>query len=1034
MKKLLSMFISLTLVLSSFGTASVSAATDPDGHYDHAYGKVDTRRVYFYMPSDWYNEFSKQTGDTAGMYWWGGTGSGNPWCGYKAYADAQPQMYYVDLPSDVPMVIWNNYVNGEMDTEAPIYKGALQTIDIPSEGYTEDDDSIYLEQEGFWEEMGDSFFYGDKSALGDFVNTFEDNEDYGFMLNFDNMVYVLDDNTKYSSESALSGKLGYSGEWFFYFGDGTYGSWPTAERSKEEMAKGNGIFGELKYTHTPMNEDGFKEVDGEKYYYYLTGDSDNPYGQRARNGFFSKDGKVYYAQKNGNLLRNCKTYFKEEDAFDIFGNKIEGFDTDREYSFDGNGVLQTIPDPPYPPYPPTPDEAGEQDEPTEPATIIDEFSYVQRDDSGSKVYFDVNTTNWNAEKIKQGVFFYLYDYWYGELITWGSKKGKMTDEGDGIYSFDFANKGIELTGDHGYFCIFAAGTTWSLQTSDLLISPECFGHTASCTGKLVENNVDSEKKSYYVVWDNGVDRSKYAPPLTITSLGNIVGEALRPSATKLDILCDFLLYTLDNAREYSGKSDQQLLDDIADQLGISKDEVEKAILCTGVYVDWGIDGPVSSRVYPGLYSARSVYDGVRIEWEQLENVYGYRVFCYGKDGWHGIADTTSTSYLDTNVRNGRTYIYTVRAINKDGDYVSNYDRFGIDCTYYKTPEINKYQCTEDGIKLSWDKIDGVYSYRVFYNGKDGWVELGNTTSNSFVDDEVKSGSTYTYTIIGMNASGYFITDYNPDGFKATFIATPKVNKIENTANGVKLSWNSVDGAAKYRVYYKGKNGDWKGMGNTTSTSFVDTDVRSGGTYTYTVRCLDKDGNCVSDYNHTGWKHTFVATPNITSFTNTKSGVKISWNKVPGAAKYRVFYKNSKGGWTGMGNTTSTSFVDTDVRSGGTYTYTVRCLDKDGNFISDYNHTGSKHTFVATPMISSLTSTKSGVKIGWNKVTGAAKYRVYYKGRNGWTRLGDTTGTSFVDTDVRSGGTYTYTVRCISADGKEFTSYYDTAGKTITYKR
>ena len=137
----------------------------------------------------------------------------------------------------------------------------------------------------------------------------------------------------------------------------------------------------------------------------------------------------------------------------------------------------------------------------------------------------------------------------------------MTDEGDGIYSFDFANRGIELTGDHGYFCIFAAGTTWSLQTSDLLISPECFGHTASCTGKLVENNVDSEKKSYYVVWDNGVDRSKYAPPLTITSIGNVVGEALPPLTTKLDLLCNFLLYNLDNAREYSGKSDQQLLDE-----------------------------------------------------------------------------------------------------------------------------------------------------------------------------------------------------------------------------------------------------------------------------------------------------------------------------------------------------------------------------------------------------------------------------------------------------------------------------------------
>ncbi|MBQ1815616.1 MAG: hypothetical protein II125_04120, partial [Ruminococcus sp.] len=213
-----------------------------------------------------------------------------------------------------------------------------QTVDIPSEGICEDDDSVYLEQEGFWEEMSESF-EGDKSALGDFKDSFEDG-DYGFMLNLDNMIYVLDDNTKYVSMSALSGKLGYNGQWYFYFGDGTYGSWPSPERSKEEMAKGNGVFGELKYMHTPLNEAGFKEVDGEKYYYYVTGDGENNYGQRAKNGFFTKDGKIYYAQENGNLLRNTERSFTEEEAVDIFGNKVDGLVAGETYTFDADGVLK----------------------------------------------------------------------------------------------------------------------------------------------------------------------------------------------------------------------------------------------------------------------------------------------------------------------------------------------------------------------------------------------------------------------------------------------------------------------------------------------------------------------------------------------------------------------------------------------------------------------------------------------------------------------------------------------------------------------
>ena len=68
--------------------------------------------------------------------------------------------------------------------------------------------------------------------------------------------------------------------------------------------------------------------------------------------------------------------------------------------------------------------------------------------------------------------------------------------------------------------------------------------------------------------------------------------------------------------------------------------------------------------------------------------------------------------------------------------------------------------------------------------------------------------------------------------------------------------------------------------------------------------------------------------------------------------------------------------------------------------------------LATPKISKAESVYGGVKLTWGKVSGAAKYRVYYKGSKGWTKLTDTTATSFTDKDVSSGKNYTYTVRCI----------------------
>ena len=268
------------------------------------------------------------------------------------------------------------------------------------------------------------------------------------------------------------------------------------------------------------------------------------------------------------------------------------------------------------------------------------------------------------------------------------------------------------------------------------------------------------------------------------------------------------------------------------------------------------------------------------------------------------------------------------------------------------------------------------------------------------------------------------------------LATPKISKAESVYGGVKLTWNKVSGAAKYRVYYKGRK-CWTRMVDTTSTSYIDKDVSSGRNYTYTVRCISADGKSfTSGYDSKGTTVKYVAAPEISKLESVNGGVKISWGKVSGATKYRVYYKGSKG-WTKMVDTTSTSYIDKDVSSGRNYTYTVRCITSDAKkFTSGYNPTGKSVKYVATPKISKLEVTYDGVKLTWNKVAGAEKYRVYYKDRTGWNRLVDTTGTSVVDDGllVSEGSTFenrrvSYTVRCISGDGKKFVSGYDSKGKT-----
>ena len=270
------------------------------------------------------------------------------------------------------------------------------------------------------------------------------------------------------------------------------------------------------------------------------------------------------------------------------------------------------------------------------------------------------------------------------------------------------------------------------------------------------------------------------------------------------------------------------------------------------------------------------------------------------------------------------------------------------------------------------------------------------------------------------------------GAVSSNLATPKISKTENVNGGVKISWNKVNKAEVYRVYYKGSKG-WTRLADTTSTSYTDSKVASGKTYTYTVRCLNKSKNkFTSGYDSKGAKATFIAAPKISKTENVNGGVKISWGKSNGAEKYRVYYKGSKG-WTRMVDTTSTSYIDKDVSSGKNYTYTVRCINSSATkFTSGYDSKGKFVKYISAPKITKAESVDGGVKISWNKSSGAEQYRVYYKGRKGWTRMVDTTSTSYIDKDVSSGKNYTYTVRCLNKSKNKFTSGYDSKGKSIKY--
>ena len=350
------------------------------------------------------------------------------------------------------------------------------------------------------------------------------------------------------------------------------------------------------------------------------------------------------------------------------------------------------------------------------------------------------------------------------------------------------------------------------------------------------------------------------------------------------------------------------------------------------------------------------------------------------------------------------------------------------------PQITGLANTKGGIKISWNKVDGAYGYRLYYKpASGGWKRFKDTTATSFTDSGVVPNKTETYTIRCIDKNSKTVSGFYSKGWSKKYTpVAPTITRLSNTSKGVSVTWNKIAGVYGYRVYQKTSTG-WKRIKDTTATSYTDSAVSANQTKTYTIRCIDKNGKTVSGYNSKGWSKKYTAAPTISKLENTTGGIKLSWNKVTGVYGYRLYQKTSNG-WKRIKDTTATSFTDSAVSANQTKTYTIRCIDKNGKTVSGYNSKGwSKKYTAATPKITKLTNRSKGVSVTWNKIAGVYGYRLYRKYAGGsWTKVKDTTSTSFTDSGAKKGKKVTYTVRCIDRKGKTV-SGFNSKGWSITRK-
>ena len=165
-----------------------------------------------------------------------------------------------------------------------------------------------------------------------------------------------------------------------------------------------------------------------------------------------------------------------------------------------------------------------------------------------------------------------------------------------------------------------------------------------------------------------------------------------------------------------------------------------------------------------------------------------------------------------------------------------------------------------------------------------------------------------------------------------------------------------------------------------------------------------------------------AAPRVTIGNSSASGKpQLTWAAVDGAAKYEIYRSTQQStGYSLLGTTTSTSYVNTGAAVGKTYYYRVKAVNSAGTSAYSNIVSGTARTPApAAPVLKGGTSSASGKpQLTWAAVNGAAKYDVYRSNSADGTfsKVGSTDKTTYVNTGAVKGVTYFYKIRAVGASG------------------
>lgn len=249
--------------------------------------------------------------------------------------------------------------------------------------------------------------------------------------------------------------------------------------------------------------------------------------------------------------------------------------------------------------------------------------------------------------------------------------------------------------------------------------------------------------------------------------------------------------------------------------------------------------------------------------------------------------------------------------------------------------------------------------------------------------------------------------------------TPKIEAANVDSSGkIRLTWEAVDYADKYKVYRSTKeDGKYTLLTTTGETSVTNTSAKPGVYYYYYVVAVMEDGTRSSESNTVGCRCN-LACPTVSVSNVAETGkVQIRWEEVDGAVKYRVYRSDTKDGdYTTLTTTTETAVTDTSAQAGKTYYYKVKAIAEIAAANSVYSSVKTRACDLPQPEASVQLNAKGKPVITWDAASGSSKYKVsIYDADGELINTSTTSGTSLTHSTAVSGTTYHYDVMALHSN-------------------